>query len=414
MLLKMNLWADFENNQPAPVSNARPRRLTEQVIQSFMRDWLLQDYIPAYCRMLAASRIFRRCYLVDALGNEQNVNILRPVDTLHRQLSQEQRPIALYALLLAAGTSKRRNAKNGKVLAVPKLPANLLNEGGVIRASWLEVAPLLLAEIAQAPAICLLNPCGQRLFSYNDLLPLYQRTLPTELLLWVSHRQLEGHFLHALQAPDHAAALTALLRTDRWKTLSPAQQDLPQSISTLVDLLVASMQRHFQLPVQPLQFPLLVRSAVVEVAPYSLLFATRRQDSLLSMNNAVCLYRRRVYEQSHQGLLAEEWFQQQQQGQEARALQELSTYLLQHGRAQRIRRWPDLRQYAVLSHFGQFTTNDYDALIMQLLANNEVRCEWKRKLGDSENAEVEGEPGNAVGNVASIVIPGNDDSLLWR
>lgn len=431
----MNLWADFENNQltqPVPVSNTRPRRITEQVIQETVRNWLVRDYIPAYCRALAASRIFRRCYWVDALGGEQRTQTLLPIETLHRQLSQESRPISLYGLLLTAGSSKRKDAVGAKFIApaitqkgfeavaptVPKkggkfVASTIPKEGGVLRASWLEVAPALLTEIAQSPAICLLNPCGQTLFSSSDLLPLYQRTLPTELLLWLSHRQIAEHFTRALHSPDHATILTALLRTDRWKTLSPTQEDLPQSIATLTDLLIASMQRHFHFPVQRLQFPLLVRSAVVEMMPATLLFATRRQDSLLSMNDAICRYHRQVYEQSHHGLLAEEWFRQQQQGQEARALQQMEEYLLQQGRAQRIRRWPDLRQHVLLNHFGQFMTYDYDALILQLLARNEVRCEWKRKRSSERETEEANET-EKLETGEEVAVPGNDDTLLWR
>lgn len=420
----MNLWADFDTNhvtQPVPVSTTRPRRLTEQGILSLVRNWLLCDYVPAYCHALAASRIFRRCYWVDALGDEQKTATLSSIETLQRQLSQEQRPIALHALLLT-GKSKRRAAKgtmgakgaNGAQApsSLPPLP----KEGGIIRANWLDAAPTLLAEIAQSPAICLLNPCGQgghhehTLFSYNDLLPVYQRTLPTELLLWVSYRQLEGHLTQALHSSTHAAALTALLRTDRWKTLSLAPQDVSQSISTLLGLLIASVQRHFHFPVQRLQFPLLLRPALVDVAPASLLFATRRQDSLSAMNDAVCLYRRHIYEQSHRGLLTEEWFRQQQQEQEMQARQQMSEYLLLQGRTQRIRRWPDLRQHALLSHFGQLTIHDYNALIIQLLASNEVRCEWKRTLTLREHTEMAGELGHEEG----ANVPGNDDTLLWR
>lgn len=407
----MNLWADFENNQliqPAPESNTRPRRITEQVIQETVRNWLVRDYIPAYCHALAASRIFRRCYWIDALGGEQRTQALLPIETLHQQLSQENKPISLYGLLLTAGSSKRKDAVGAKFIASP-----IPKEGGLLRASWLEVAPTLLAEIAQSPAICLLNPCGQTLFSYNNLLPLYQRTLPTELLLWLSHRQLTEHFTRALHFPDHATVLTALLRTDRWKTLSPAQEDLPQSISTLIDLLIASMQRHFHFPLQRLQFPLLVRSAVVAMMPATLLFATRRQDSLLSMNDAFCHNRRHVYEQSHHGLLTEQWFHQQQQEQEIRALQQLEEYLLQQGRSQRIRRWPDLRQHVLLHHFGQFTTHDYDSLILQLLARNEVRCEWKRKPTEERQAEEASETGKLEAK-EEVAVPGNDDVLLWH
>lgn len=410
-MVQMNLWTDFENNQPtslAPVRNGRVRRLTEQSVLSSLRHWLLDEYVSTYCRSLAASRIFRRCYWVDGLGLEGKAQTLPAVQALAQQLRQQERPIALYGMFLEAESRKPRKGSipqsNGSSptqtsrVAKPTPALTIPKEGGVLRASWLEASPALFTEMDQSPAVFLLNPFRQTLFPYESLLPLYQRAVPTELLFLLSHRQLETHLSSALRSPVHGSLLTALLRSDRWKTLSKVEDILPESVDGLIELFIASMQRHFLLPVQRIALPVQVRPAVVEIIPYTLLFATRRQDSLLAMNDASCLYRRRVYEQSHRGVLSEEWFQQQQQTRFVEGIEQIRQRILQKGRAQRVRRWPELRQQVLLTAFGQFTTHDYDTMIRELLAAHEVRCEWKRKSVEENES----------------VIPGNEDTLLWR
>src|SRR5882757_7762092 len=73
---KMDLWAGL-NGDGLPSGTERQsgvprgkRRLTERAVRSLLRDWLLQHYTAAYCRSLAATRIFRRCYWIDALGSD--------------------------------------------------------------------------------------------------------------------------------------------------------------------------------------------------------------------------------------------------------------------------------------------------------------------------------------------------------
>jgi hypothetical protein len=430
----MNLWADFDNNQEialTTIGNRHTRRLTERLILSSLREWLLNEYVAAYCHSLVTSRIFRRCYWVDALGINAKENALsptpiendskthsskkrkkemlqvvppalQPVITLGQRLGLESKPLALYGLILEAGSSKRKelrathsagnaptNAQTKEVL-IPK-------ESGIVHASWLEVAPSLLQEIDQSPAIFLLNPFGHTLFSYDDLVPLYQRSMPTELLFCISHRQLEQRLLAALRAPAQAAALTALLRSDRWKVLPIKEGEMQVAIDGLIDLLITSMKRHFLLPTQRIALPILVRPAVVEMAPYTVIFATRRQDSLLSMNDAICLNSRRVYAQSYHGLLTEEWFVTQQRIHFEEELQTLYQHVLQQGQAQRTRRWPDMRQQLLVSHFGRYTVSEYDSIICQLLQSGKVRCQWKRIALETEEGR----------------IPANDDTLLW-
>lgn len=425
----MNLWAEFDNQhstEAARYKQAR-HRLPEQVVLSSLRDWLLQDYVTSYCRSLAETRIYRRCYWIDALGVRTAENTLPPalqsLVSVSEALAQQSRPIALYGLVLESGSSRRREGKvsqNGtptpaKHISIPK-------EGGLVHASWLEAAPQLLSVLDQSPAIFLLNPFGQTVFSYDDLAPLYSRTPPTELCLLISHKQLETRFVPLLDTPDGATALTALLRTDRWKALISKSREQAESSNTgknlqpslhspyrsqatdspidgIIDLLLASMQRHF-LSVQRIALTMQARPAVVETVPYTLLFATRRQDSLASMNDAVCLYRRRLNEQSSRGILLEDWLVGQEQERFAEEIGQLYERTLAQGRTQRVRRWPDLRQQLLLTNFGQFTLQDYDQVMSRLLANGEVRCEWRRRTTANQEHEVNS-------------LPGNEDMLIW-
>ncbi len=328
----MNLWADFDDKpdfQFAHMRQARTRRLSEQAVLAAVRDWLLRDYAAAYCRSLAATRIFRRCYWIDALGANQNAApaiessqaaaslikdasadragkarandakrlihpVLLPVHALSQILAGESRSITLHGFILEAGSGKRRVVKteqNGAPLA-PKAIV-MPKDGGVVRAGWLEVAPELLATIDQSAAIFLLHPFSKALFRYEDLAPLYTRTAPTELFLLVSHKRVEASLIPGLRTPTGAAAFTGLVRNDRWKALLRDDVEGESTTTGLVEALMSSMQQHF-LTVQRVALPMLVKPAQVEPAPYTLIFATRRQDSLAAMNDAICVYRRRL------------------------------------------------------------------------------------------------------------------------
>ncbi len=435
-----DLWAELNNEPLTPGSTAhelpRHRRLTEQVILSSLRDWLLHDYVLSYCRTLSATRIYRRCYWIDALGalearaaqalsgsnthNHPAVPVqrakgskkdsspaiapaLQPIAALTAILARESKTITLHGILLEAGSSKRKEARaaaagndaDKPVTNQAKDTAILPGESSIVRASWLEMATTMLNLIDQSPAIFLFNPFGNTLFTYDDLAPLYQRTAPTELCLFISHKRVMAH----LTSAGDASALTALLRSDRWKVLPTGDAEVGQTSDRVIDLLIASMQRHF-LSVQRMAFPVQVRPALVETVPYTFIFATRRQDSLAAMNDAVCLYRRRLYEQSRQGILGEEWFATQQQERFAEEIQQLYQRTLQQGRAQRVRRWPDLRQQLLNADFGRCTIHEYDEVMQQLLVNGAVRCDWRRKPTALEDEEPR--------------IPGSDDTLIWQ
>lgn len=395
-----NLWPEFDKEQSLSESAGREqhrisfqrRRPTEQAVLSSLRDWLLHDYIVPYSRSLAATRIFRRCYWIDGIGGSP---ILQSVVSVAGLLAKESKPITLYSIVLEARGSKRKEANAANSITLPQ-------ESGVIHASWPDIAPTILHAIDQSAAIFLLNPfAGSAPFSYADLAPLYQRTAPTELCLLISHRQVETRLLPFLHTSAGASAFTALLHSDRWKALLTNGTEAERTVEGLIDALLVSMEQHRFLSVQRIALLMQAAPAVVKSVPYTLIFATRRQDSLLSMNDAVCKYRRRLHEQSHQGVLTEEWFVAQQRERLTQEMQQLYQLVLRQGRTQRPRRWPDLRQQVLIANFGQFTLPDYDQVICQLLQRGEVRCEWRQKSLENPDPE---EPH----------IPGNDDTLLWK
>lgn len=400
----IHLWSDLEDNQQPQQQAGRghTRRLTEPVVLAALRAWLLHEYVADYCHSLAATRIFRRCYLVDALGIATRSRkpspssvlhpTLQPIRALAQTLAQESTPITLNGLLLAHGSSRRKDTR----LERPKEPS-LPKESGIVNTSWLEAAPHILSELEQSPTILLLNPFGHTLFTNEDLTRLYKRTAPTELCFLLSHKQVETLFLTALRSPAYAIVLTAVLRTDRWKTLSTQETQRKKTVSDVIDLFTASMQRHFILPVQQIILPVLTRPGVIEDIPYTLVFATRRQDSFASMNDALCRYQRTIYEQRHHGVLSEEWFEAQYKERVENERQHLQENLLQQGRAKRTRRWPDLRQQLLIANFGHFLLSDYDTQLQYLLRSGAVRCEWR-------SAPTEDEPDR---------LPGNNDTLLW-
>ena len=160
-----NLWPEFDNEQLLAESAGRAQkqsasRSTEQVVLSTLRTWLLHDYIIPYCRSLAATRIFRRCYWIDGFGGK---NVLQPVLPISQELAKENRSIALHYIALESKRSKHKEANIGININLPK-------ESGVIRATWPEAVTSLLRAIDQSAGIFSLNPFSSSTpFSFEDL-----------------------------------------------------------------------------------------------------------------------------------------------------------------------------------------------------------------------------------------------------
>lgn len=432
----MNLWPEFDEqnqnlihnqeNAPLVAENARAgrarrtprqkRRPTEQAVLSSVREWLAQDYLASYCRALSAMPIYSRCYWIDTWSGDIRVHLTSLSSSPHSsEITSPDIPDvpALHQASDIPNTPNAPNADNSRKSRKTLQQKNefaLPKKHGVVRANWSEVAPELLNAIEQSPAIFLLNPFGQTLLSYDDVLPIYQRTTaPTELCLLVPHRQAEQHLTLSSQNAISASALTALLRSDRWKALSEliakGEEGQVQVIDGLLALFITSLQKHF-LWVQRIELLMQMRPGVVEIAPYTLLFATRRKDSLACMNDAACLRRRRLFEQSHRGVLGEEWFEGQWQKQLAAERAQLRQRVLQQGQRQRVQRWPDLRQHLMLAHFGQFTVSEYDEIMQSLLQHGKVRCEWRQA----------GQAGRSLSTSLAQEkrIPGIDDRVIWE
>ena len=491
----MNLWTESDNLELASTPAERTQKpgttrhnVAERAVLPALRSWLLADFVAPYCRSLAATRIFRRCFWIDALGGtraaskkasvgqghgggqisgrdqsrpymfddfvqgeKQKRNGSRPdkapkkarsetlppslqaVVDLSGELARESKPITLQALMLA--NDKTVGTRFIASSLAPSAPASsntfaLPKESSVISATWREAAPALIPAIEQFATIFLLNPLtvvrpsahqqnaggrpqgsppshssspaptmnGVPFMTIDEFAPLVQRTAPTEVCLLLMHRQVESVFLPALRTPEGAAAFTALLRSDRWKALLAREGESAQRVDKAVDLWQAVLQPHF-LFVQRVAFPVLLGPATVEDAPCSLIFATRRQDSLACMNDAVCGYRRHLEQESRQGILNEGWFAAQQAEREAQALQQLTGDTLREGRARAPRRWSDLRQQLLLERFGQWALREYDEVICRLIQADEVRCAWRQP--DSVDAP-------------ACRVPGNEDMLQWQ
>jgi hypothetical protein len=433
MRIMQDLWTDLVGEalltEAASSGGSRQRRLSEQAVLTALRAWLLQDYLLAYGTSLGSTRIFKRCYWIDGLGNTRfsprpavtlttsatsprSKQTSAPVPDLPLplqslaaaagELAQLSRPIALAGFVLDHKSGKRRASipqdepsADGAPREQPVLP----REGGLLSATWQELAPALLTTLEQSAAVFLLNPLGDgtALFRYSDLLPLYQRTAPTELFLWLSHKQMETRLLPGLHTAEGAAAMTNLLRSDRWKPLLARAEEADRpalAIDGLIELLATSLRPHF-LHVQRLAFPVHTAPALVEKAPYTLLFATRRQDSLYNLNDVACELTRRLLITSQQGVLNEEWFRAQREEQATARRRLLAQQAYTLGQAGRIRRWPDLRHQLLLAHFAQATREEYDQVILELLQRGQVSCEWRRPASETP-------------------VPGHDDLLHWR
>lgn len=425
-----NLWEDYHNAEVTTGATrhiAKRRVPAEAATLAAMRSWLLHDYIVPYCRSLAATRIFRRCFWIDGLGDSRKaLPIFQEVSAAAAELSGENRSMALQLLVLQPGRSKRGKASAGRAgQQTEAAPFVLPKESSIIDGDWTAIAPALLGALDQAAAVFLLNPLAavtsstkqESFYTSDDLAPFFTRTAPTELCLLLSHTQIENRLLPALRDPAEAAAFTTLLRSDRWRALlaegqAPAERGEGPAgrpiIDSLIGMLQQAIQPHF-LAARQIAFPVCLGPSLIENAPYTLLFATRRQDSLLCMNDAVCGYRRRLEEQSYRGLLNEAWFRERQHTRLAGEMQALTERILRLGRAQSPRRWPDLRQQLLLSNFGMYLSREYDEVIGALLEAGAVRCEWRQ--GRKERQERQRAAGTEQ---EGRRIPGNEDVLLWQ
>jgi hypothetical protein len=419
-----DLWEDSGSpiaNEQKPKPGRVQRSPTEAAVVSALRGWLLHDYTIPYCRLLAATRIFRRCYWVDALGGSRGAlaQALTQVNDTAQALASGAGdggppPVVLQGLLLSQARAVKRARKETEHAQGEQMPAlfTLPKMGALIETDWSTVMPALQAALEQFATIFLLNlfPVtasassrhGVPFFTQDELAPYAARTAPTELCIFISRAQVARRMLPALGTKPGASAFTALLRSDRWKAQLQQENEDERSVDAVIDLLQSALQPRF-LAVPRVVFPMLIGPATVEETPFELLFATRRQDSLLCMNDALCGYRRRLEEESYCGLLNEAWFREQQSARLGLGRQALKERILAIGLAQSPRRWPDLRQQTLLAQFGAHLASEYDQIIIELVEAGALRCDWRGR----------GAYGTQGGQQERRV-PGNDDLLLWQ
>src|SRR5579871_2835256 len=233
-----DLWEDSDS----PIANEqKPRRFhrspTEAAILPALREWLLRDYTMPYCRSLAATRIFRRCYWVDALGGSPGTRgtltqALQQVNNTSQALASEDgdrksQPLTLQGLLLAQvrGVQRSRKGKEHPQVEETTVPFTLPRASAIVEADWL--TPALLEALEQYASIFLLNffppttssPSKREIpfLTQDELAPYSSRTTPTEVCLLISRTQVAHRMLPSLRAKATASAFTALLRSDRWK-----------------------------------------------------------------------------------------------------------------------------------------------------------------------------------------------------
>ncbi len=248
-----NLWEEhqhIESSRSSTKTAARRHPPTDAAALAALRGWLLNDYVVPYCRSLAATRIFRRCFWIDGLGETRNLApILQDAEAAAQELAAQNRPMLLQMLSLQpvrvnrgrAATTQAQTVDGHTKKSVKQAQETsfaLPKQSGIVNADWPTAASALLESLDQAAAIFLLNPLATSLspsatppfFAYSDLAPLYTRTAPTELCLLLSHAQIASRLMPALRTSAGAAAFTALLRSDRWKAaLATPGRDESQS-----------------------------------------------------------------------------------------------------------------------------------------------------------------------------------------
>ncbi len=388
----------------------------------------LPGFVAPYCQALAASRLHRSCWWVDGLPAAGRGHLsasdstagavietlaasgfaLRPL-RVETHAPQRQEPPAV-----PPGDSPLSATRKGR-----KPPAAAPPEEPPASASRSD----LPARLGEAPAVLLLNPFAAPPLTADDLLPLCQRQAPTELLLSISAAQLTqlaeqslGAAAHNGSPPGPAAAqphaLTALLRSDNWKALWAEEGRAAEHVARTLDLLRGLLKPHF----------LYVCLAPLDEAPTPrrfLLFASRHYASLTLMSDFLCAERARLAHERETQALQGGWFARRREAARAKAWAALKEELHTLGRLRRARLWPDLKPGLVLAHFGQFSTAEHDAALLELIQEGRVQCRWSSPptapTGDPTGGVPQGHPGAAPSadfnrrNAARI--PGQQDFL---
>jgi hypothetical protein len=369
---------------------------------------LLPGFVVPYCQ---ASRLHRSCWWVDGLvpGNRSQRG-----DLSSAVFSETAETLAAsgYALRGARLEARKPPDKAPDAPASPNgtdtasLDALGTPRNGRRRSEKLQPASAetllpvpredLLATLGTAPAILLLNPFAAPPLTADELLPLCQRQSPTELLLTISTAQLEQLATQDMvgqtmpEVAPLAPALTALLRSDSWKTIWGGPGKSVDNVRRTLEMLRGMLKTHF----------LYVCVATLDDLPTSaprrlLLFASRQYPSVALLNDFLCAERARLARERETHALQGSWFARRREAARATAWAALKEELHTLGRLRRARLWPDLKPLLVLDHFGQFSAADHDAALLELLRDGRVACRWSPAApsADPDAAPAERVPG---------------------
>jgi hypothetical protein len=354
---------------------------------------LLPGFVAPYCQ---ASRLHRSCWWVDGLAAASR----------GQRGEMEGAAFAATADALAAAGFTLRGARLEASKSSDKAPETTRANGaepsieepigaqrngrrtsGALQALSSEsLMPLprdaLLTALDMGPTILLLNPFAAPPLTAEELIPLCQRQAPTELLLTISTAQLEHLATQDLaeppipeagrqDRPDPPPTLTALLRSDTWKTVWTAPGKSAEKARRTLELLRGMLKAHF----------LYVCVATLDDLPSAaprrlLLFASRQYPSVALLNDFLCAEQVRLARERETQALQGSWFARRRETARAAARAALKEELHALGRLRRARLWPDLKPLLVLDHFGQFSTTDHDAVLLELLREGRIACRW--------------------------------------
>ncbi len=383
---------DELDTQTGAVSAPAKRRArvpspSERVVWEAWKARLLPGFVVPSCQ---ASRLHRSCWWVDGL------DVRAPAAGAAFAAAAEMLAASGFALRGAKlEVGKASDKTPGGAESIPGQPEGAPKRGrsgsGKLQPSASEtLTPVprddLLTTLGTDAAILLLNPFAAPPLTAEDLLPLCQRQAPTELLLTISTARLEQLALQDL-AGQATPALTALLRSDTWKTIWAAPGKSAEKARRTLELLRGMLKAHF----------LYVCVAALDDLPSSaprrlLLFASRQYASVALLNDFLCAEQTRLAREREAQALQGSWFARRRETARAVAWAALKEELHALGRLRRARLWPDLKPLLVLDHFGQFSAADHDAALLELLREGRVACRWSSAAPPAEAAASDGAP----------------------
>jgi hypothetical protein len=363
---------------------------------------LLPGFITPYCHALAASRLHRSCWWVDGLATASQ-SLPTQANSLPFAAAAEALAASGFTLRGARLEPDRPRSKKPETSAesqpasMPdKQQAALQSSGRKAREKILPASSAALASVARgklletlgtAPVILLLNPFAALPLTAEELLPLCQRQAPTELLLPISAARLTQLAEQAIAGQAAPLALTALLRSDAWKAIWTGPDKSAEKVQRTLELLRGLLKPHF----------LHVCLATLDEAPLPtprrfLLVASRQYASVALLNDFLCTEQARLASEREARALQGSWFARRREAARAAAWAALKEELHTLGRLRRARLWPDLKPLLVLEHFGQFSSADYDAALLELLREGRVFCRWSPNGPSADAAAAPGAP----------------------